>query len=150
MENRADSFSCLMYSLLGVLFRTMKIGLMLSFIMFLALPTTAGADEFCDEAREFETQWNADLPKKIDEHTELIQIRVNCDTQVFLYDKRILVSGDKLPAGIHERKQHQYTQMNCNERGLASWSGWTSMDVIKDVNYQYLFTLKTRPEDCLR
>lgn len=128
----------------------MKIASIPALIVLLALPTPAPAAEFCDEARRLETQWNADLPKKIDEHTELIQMRVNCDTKVILYDKRILVPGESLPVGIQERKQRQYTQLHCNERGLAKSTGWSAMDVIKDINYQYLFTLKARPEDCPR
>lgn len=114
----------------------------------LMVSSLANADEACVKAKQLELQWNADMPKKIDEFTEIIQIIVNCDTKVFSYKKRVLAEGSKFPSAMHERKQRQHTQLHCNKDGLASVSGWTAMDVIYDVNYEYMFTLTTSPEHC--
>ena len=117
------------------------------FFLFLLISPSHG-DELCNEFRHLEKQWNSKLPEIIDEHTELVQIIVNCETRVVSYRKRILVTKDVLPSGIHDRKQRQHTQLHCNKNGLASKSGWTAMDVIVDINFSYLFTLKTTPNDC--
>ncbi len=120
-------------------------------ILFLFLFTSPSyADEICDELRGLEAQWNSNLPKKIDEYTELVQILVNCETRVVSYRKRILANKDLLPSGIYERKQRQHTLLHCNRNGLASNSGWIAMDVIVDINFSYLCNYSAKyPRNCL-
>lgn len=126
----------------------MKILTLCSALIFLALASSVKASERCEEFLNFEKSINADTPKMIDEHTELIQTIVNCETETILNRKRVLITEDMLPEGIQERKQRQYVQLNCNNRGVSSLSGWIAKDVIVDKDYKYLFTLTSTPEDC--
>jgi hypothetical protein len=102
----------------------------------------------CATYLDFEKEMNAKAPTKIDETTELVQIRVNCDGKVITYTKRILVDASRFSDGWEVRKQRQHTQLHCNEAGLASQSGWIAMDIIYDKDFTYLLTFITRPENC--
>lgn len=124
----------------------MRFAVILLTTLIWASPGTA--DEFCDELKKFEAQVNADSPRPVDEFTELIQTKVNCETMAVSYTKRILVPANQLPEGAQARKQRQHTQLHCNKEGLASVWKWTAMDVMHDVDFVYIFTLTTKPEDC--
>jgi hypothetical protein len=54
------------------------------------------SDPICVELLALEEQVNSTLPRPIDEATEMVQIRVNCETQTVSYTKRLLVD----PAGF--------------------------------------------------
>jgi hypothetical protein len=106
------------------------------------------ADPICAELVAFEEQTNPTLPRPIDEATELVQVRVNCETQTVSYTKRLLVDLASLADGWQERKQRQYVQLHCNAQGLASVSGWNAMDVFFDREFNYLATFHATPQDC--
>ena len=120
----------------------------LIFVCFLLLPIAVSADQVCDQLLALEEAWNAEMPRPVDEHTELIQVRVCCETETISYTKRILIQGHLLPSGAKERKQRQHAQLHCNKGGLASQLRWTAMDLIYDVDLKYLFALTTTPASC--
>jgi len=124
--------------------------LILSIGLLLFTPTAYSQSdvEYCADFKGFEQKINKDLPRKVDEFTELISVSTNCDSKVIKYVKRILVSGDKLQGGWQERKQRQHTQLHCNKDGLSSVAKWVAMDVVYDKDYKYLITLETRPNNC--
>jgi len=104
----------------------------------------------CTELMDFEKEINATLPRRVDEVTELVQVKVNCETRTVSYTKRLLIETGDLAAGWQERKQHQYVQLHCNAQGLASVTQWNAMDVFFDPNYRYVITLRATPQDCVR
>lgn len=110
--------------------------------------TGQASDETCEQLKKTGAEWNAQAPQMIDDQTELIQVLVNCEAMTVTYQKRVLLTGNALVPGTQERKQQQHTQLHCNQAGLASVYGWTAVDVLGDVDYEYLFTLKTQPSDC--
>lgn len=113
-----------------------------------AQPKPQPAGSICGELLAFEEDTNRTLPRPVDEATELIQVRVNCDNQTVAYTKRLLLDPATLAEGWQERKQRQYVQLHCNAQGLASVAGWNAMDVLLDPAYNYLLTLKATPADC--
>lgn len=106
------------------------------------------SNEVCAQFLEIEKQQNKKLPIQIDQGTEFVQVRVNCDTKTIHYTKRILVDPALLAGAWRERKQRQHTQLHCNARGLASTFGWTALDTVVAPDYSLLATLKTGPADC--
>jgi hypothetical protein len=115
---------------------------LLTFSPVLAMAAT------CSELMGFENDVNHTLPRQIDEATELIQVRVNCETKAISYTKRLLIQPSDLADGWQTRKQRQYVQLHCNAQGLASVSGWNTLDIIFDPDLNYLITLEARPKDC--
>ncbi|QTD54885.1 hypothetical protein [Parasphingorhabdus cellanae] len=99
--------------------------------------------------RKFESTTNAQLPRQIDQLTELIQVRGSCDGKSLTYVKRLLTDPALLNEGWQSRKQRQHTQLHCNAQGLASKSGWTAIDILQGPDYTYITTFKTQPSDCL-
>jgi hypothetical protein len=63
------------------------------------LPGAAKADEMCDELLQAEREFNAETPRTIDEFTELTLVKVNGETRVVSYQKRLLVPGIAAPPG---------------------------------------------------
>lgn len=108
----------------------------------------AFADEECDEFLKFENSFNANAPTMVDEFTEAIQVKVNCEARSVTFVKRLLVDEKDLFTGWKDRKQRQHTQLHCNQDGLAFKFGWAVRDTISDVNFNYLVTLITTPADC--
>lgn len=106
------------------------------------------ADPICAELLALEEQTNPTLPRPIDEATELVQVRVNCETRTVSYTKRLLLDPASLADGWQVRKQRQYVQLHCNAQGLASASGWNAMDIFFGPEYNYLITLHATPQDC--
>ena len=105
-------------------------------------------EEVCGVFLLLEEEMNKDLPKKVDEITELIQVKVNCENKNITYTRRILVVDSQMADGWKARKQRQWVQLMCNKDGIASQAKWTARDVMVDVNYDYLVTLTASPEDC--
>lgn len=105
-------------------------------------------DKICDEFIKIEKKLSSELPRKVDDITELIEIKVNCDTKVVQYSKRILVDTTLFKDGWKKRKQRQHTNMHCNKQGLASSLNWNAMEVLFDEKYKYLVTFRTGPNDC--
>lgn len=112
-----------------------------------AFPVLAQNAEVCLALRQFEAEVNVTTPRPIDEVTELVQVRVNCELVTLTYVKRLLLTDDELAEGWRERKQRQHIQLHCNNVGLAR-SDWTVLDLLYDVDFQYLVALKTTPDDC--
>jgi hypothetical protein len=109
-----------------------------------------GPGDLCRELMAFEEEVNRTLPRQIDEATELVQVKVNCETKSVAYTKRLLVEVAALAEGWEDRKQRQYVQLHCNDQGLASVNGWSAMDVFFDHQLSYVITLKASPKDCDR
>jgi hypothetical protein len=104
--------------------------------------------EGCVELQKVEAETNRTLPRPIDNATEFVNVRVNCDTKTVVYTKKILVDVSLLPRGWEVRKQRQHSQLHCNQQGLASVGGWTAVDNIYDSNMNFLAALVTEPTDC--
>ena len=121
--------------------------LLISLAIFISSKSYAQRN-ICNEFTNFEKQVSSNLPKKVDEITEIVELSVNCETKVSKYTKRILVDVNLFKAGWKKRKQRQHTNLNCNKRGLASTLKWTAMDVFLDKDFNYLVTLITTPNDC--
>lgn len=102
----------------------------------------------CAELLEYEARTNAQLPRRLDRATEVIQLRVNCENLVVTYVKRLLVDPAVMAPSWRDRKQRQHTQLHCNRQGLASQSGWTAMDILYGPDYAPLAEFTTRPSDC--
>ena len=120
-------------------------------VVFLLITSNANSQsdsELCMEFKNFEKTFNKDLPKKVDEYTELTSVGVNCDSKIIKYVKRILVSGNEMQVGWEERKQRQHTQLHCNQDGLSRTVKWVAMDVMYDKDFKYLTTLVTAPTNC--
>lgn len=118
--------------------------------LFLTTLSTAitAQDGLCSEMREFEATTNAQLPRQVDQLTELIQVRGNCDGKSLTYVKRLLTNPELLFAGWKTRKQRQHIQLHCNAQGLAFKSGWTAIDILYGPDYAYITTFTTKPSDC--
>lgn len=86
--------------------------------------------------------------RMIDEVTEFVDINVSCPTKTFTYFKRVYINKGELLEGWRERKQIGHTEIHCNENGFGSMFGWTTMDIIYDIDFQYMGTLATSPSDC--
>ena len=108
----------------------------------------ASAQSVCEQMLSVEKKWNKSLPKKIDPASELTQVRVSCGNKTVIYAKRILVSLRKLAPGWEENQKRQHSQLHCNAKGLASYVGWTAIDVWSDLSYSYVLTIRTSPADC--
>jgi hypothetical protein len=104
--------------------------------------------ESCQGLLEFEKEVNKSLPRKIDQATRLIQVKVNCATKTVVYVKQVTVDVELWNAGWEERQQKGHTNLHCNKEGLASTGNWNAIDTVLDKDYQYLITLTTLPEDC--
>ena len=53
-------------------------------------------EDLCNAFVEMEEEFNQNLPKKIDDFTEIINMKVNCDTEIIVYTKRVLVDENSL------------------------------------------------------
>jgi hypothetical protein len=113
-----------------------------------AVAQARAEDDLCIALMGMEAEMNPTLPRPIDDTTELVQIRVNCENKTISYTKRLLVDPTALAEGWQERKQRQYIQLHCNKDGLASLSKWTAMDLFYGPSFQYLITFTARPKDC--
>lgn len=105
-------------------------------------------DDLCAAFMGMEADLNPKLPRPIDETTDLVQIRVNCETKTFAYTKRLTVDPAALAEGWQERNQRQYVQLHCNAEGLASLAKWTAMDLLYGPDFEYIVTFTARPKDC--
>ena len=118
---------------------------------FIPPPTPLAAQEIsqlCEELLAMEIEINKSTPRDIDEFTVLISVGVNCSLSIVKYTKQITADGNLLALGWKERKQRQHTQLHCNQVGMASTQNWTSVDVLFDINWNYLVTFTTTPGDC--
>ena len=122
--------------------------LVIGFLLFTSSVHSQSDSGMCMEFKNLEKVTNKDLPRKIDEFTELTSIGVNCDSKIIKYVKRILVSGNEMQVGWEERKQRQHTQLHCNQDGLSRMVKWVAMDVMYDKDFKYLTTLVTAPTNC--
>lgn len=105
-------------------------------------------EQECSEWKKIEKQITEDLPKKIDEATELTNFMINCDTKVIKYSKRLLFDTKLLKGDWKNRKQRQHSNLHCNKQGIASTIKWTVLDDLYDKDFEYLTTFITRPNDC--
>lgn len=105
-------------------------------------------DQPCTKFKKFEKETNKDLPRKIDEYTNLISVSVNCDSKIIKYTKQVLAHPNQIQKGFKKRKQRQHNQLNCNKTGLSSTFKWTVIDIVHDKDFRYLTTLATTPKDC--
>lgn len=124
----------------------MKI-LVILLAFFVSSPSYAKED-ICNEFIKLEKKLSANLPKQVDEITELVEFKVNCSTKTVQYSKRILVNINLFKDDWKNRKQRQHTNMHCNKQGLASSLKWNATDVLFDKDYNYLVTFITQPNDC--
>jgi hypothetical protein len=106
--------------------------------------------ERCLAFKDFEKTINADLPKKIDNATELTSVFVNCTTKIIKYTKRVLAYDSDMAEGWRERKQRQHILLHCNKDGLSSTVGWNAQDDMYDIDYNFLVTLFSSPDDCVK
>lgn len=88
----------------------------------------------------------------IDELTEFVEIDVSCPTKTFTYFKRAYINKrELLEQSWKKSMQVGHTEIHCNEEdGMAFNFGWTAMDILYDIDFQYLVTLATSPSDCIK
>lgn len=126
----------------------------IAFVIFILtcvnfLPHHSYASEVqCDELLTFEKEMSSKLPLQVDEVTQVVEVRVNCELKSVTYIKHLSVDKDELAIGVADRKQRQYINLHCNNEGLAR-SGWHVNDYIYDKNLELLMKLKANPEDCI-
>jgi hypothetical protein len=120
-----------------------------SIFLFSFLPTHALAKATCEDFLRIEATINRELPRSIDQATELVQVRVNCELQSMTFVKRLLVNEAMLAQGWQPRKLRQHNQLNCNKRGLARVEGWTARDLVySEDQVRLLAEFITTPTDC--
>jgi hypothetical protein len=120
-------------------------------MLFTSAPAVAqetNYSEICSELRKYEENSSKDLPKQIDEVTELLKVNADCTGRRLSYTKRLLVSTAAMPEGWVERMQRQHVQLHCNIESLATKSGWTVLDNLFGSNYDFVRSFKTAPSDC--
>ena len=130
----------------------MKI-IFISIIIFFTICSKSWAEdesERCLGFRDYEKTINAELPRKIDNYTELVSLSVNCTTKIIKYTKRILAYDSEMAEGWRERKQRQHILLHCNKNGLSSTIGWNAQDDMYDIDYNFLVTLFSSPDDCVK
>ena len=106
--------------------------------------------ERCLGFRDYEKTINAELPRKIDNATELVSFSVNCTTKIIKYTKRLLAYDSEMAEGWRVRKQRQHILLHCNKNGLSSTIGWNAQDDMYDIDYNFLVTLFSSPDDCVK
>tara|TARA_B100001057_G_scaffold374989_1_gene379709 strand:+ start:641 stop:1009 length:369 start_codon:yes stop_codon:yes gene_type:complete len=86
--------------------------------------------------------------RMIDEVTEFVDINVSCPTKTITYFKRVYINKENFPEEWTEGKQVGHTEIHCSENGSGSMLGWTTMDIIYDIDFQYMGTFATSSSDC--
>lgn len=106
-------------------------------------------DDLCGTFLELERDTNKKLPRQVDDATEIIQVKVNCELKILSYVMRLTRDELELANGWQERKARQHQQLHCNANGLASQSRWTARTVLHSKDYlSQLSVFITRPSDC--
>ena len=105
-------------------------------------------DKICNDLLSFEKEYNSKLPMFVDEITEVIQVKTNCDTKVVQYIKVLHYDTKKFSDGVMERKMRQHHQLHCNKSGLSSVVNWTAVDTMLNEDMSHFITLITAPKDC--
>jgi hypothetical protein len=117
--------------------------------MLMISGTAPAQDDLCRAFLEIERDTNKKLPRQVDDATEIIQVRVNCELKMISYIMRLTRDERELAKGWQERKARQHQQLHCNANGLASKSQWTARTVLHSADYLSLLSeLTTRPSDC--
>ena len=117
----------------------------------LATPASSENDDDITDCADFillAQDIEADGVRMIDEVTEFVETTVSCPLKTFTYFKRALIIEEQLPDNWKQLKQAGHTEVHCSDGGFASTFGWTAIDIIYDVDFQYLGTLATSPSDC--
>ena len=126
---------------------------LLRVIVYVATLMTCGLtlsqDYLCRTFLEFERDTNKNLPRQVDDATEIIQVRVNCELKIVSYVMRLTRDELELANGWQERKARQHQQLHCNANGLASQARWTARTVLHSTDMLSLLSeFRTQPSDC--
>jgi antitoxin component YwqK of YwqJK toxin-antitoxin module len=108
----------------------------------------ADGREHCEAFLAMEEKSQTQLPKMIDQITELTSISVDCESNSITQNMTTFMGEAVLRDDWLVDKPRQLAEMHCNEKGLASVFGWTMVTRYSSSEGVEIAEVTTTPEDC--
>ena len=108
----------------------------------------ADGTEHCEGFLAMQEKAQTQLPKRIDQITELASVSVDCGSNSLTQNMTILLEEADLREDWLVDKPHQLAEMHCNEKGVASVFGWTVVTRYSSSEGVVIAEITTTPEDC--